>query len=369
MAAFDVTYSIDGVSFATYGIIVTATKGLISKPVAKDALSAELDGHNGVMRDLENLRYKGREVELSCVMEANGYSDFITKANGLISLISTGTHTLSWKPGSATTKTMTVIHPKQLNISKGWDPVKMVGTFQLKFEELTPPIQSRLISSYSTPAEPTDNDVHYYIDGSDLAARGVYVESSSGLFNKPQEKDSLTVDWYGSNGVQKDTSSLRYDERTIDLNCFVTASSYTTFMTVITNICMLVGGTGTHRLRVQAKGSLPLVYEVYHPNQVNITPNWNAKTCVGTFTLKLVEPEPVKIVLRCSGTASITIASKSIAHIYWGDGTHTFDVSGDGKAQTVTKTLSGSCEVIITVETTDVTQFSHNGTVIWNRLL
>lgn len=369
MAAFDVTYSLDGVSFATFGVIVTASKGLISKPVAKDTLSAEWAEHNGVMRDLANLRYRGREVDLSCAIEASGYNDFITKMESLINMISTGTHTLTWKAGSATAQSLSVIHPNQINVAKEWDPVKMVGTFQLKFSEPTPPAQTRRFSSYTTPVDPTDNDVHYYIDGYDLSNLGVFVGSSSGLFQKPQEKESLTVDWYGENGVEKDTSSIRYDEREITLNCFVAANNYARFITVMGGICKLITGVGSHRLRVKAKGSKPLVYEVYHPSQVTITPEWNEKTCVGTFQLKLVEPEPVKIVLAMSGTASIRIASKSVAHIYWGNGSHTFDVSGDGKAQTVTKSLSGTCEVIITVETTDVTELTHNGTVIWNRLL
>lgn len=369
MAAFDVTYYLDGVSFATYGVIVTASKGLISKPVAKDTLSAEWTEHNGVMRDLANLRYKGREIDLSCAMEAAGYNDFMNKVSHILLSISTGSHTLAWKAGSATTRSISVIHPNYINVSKEWDPVKMVGTFTLKFNELIPPTQTRSITSYTTPTDPTDNDVHYYIDGYDLSNLGVYVGSSSGLFQKPKEKDSLTVDWYGENGVEKDTSSIRYDEREITLNCFVTANSYTGFITAMDNVCKLITGIGSHRLRVKSRGSKPLVYEVYHPSQVTITPEWNEKTCVGTFQLKLVEPEPVKIVLAMSGNASIRIASKSVAHIYWGNGTHTFDVSGDGNAQTVTKTLSGTCEVIITVETTDVTQLTHNGTVIWNRLL
>ena len=369
MAAFDVTYVLDGVPFASYGIIVTASKGLISKPVAKDPLSAEWSEHNGVMRDLANLRYYGREVELSCAVEASGYNDFTNKVTAILQMISTGTHTLTWRAGSATAQSLSVIHPNQINVSKEWDPVKMVGTFQLKFSELNPPTQSRRITSYSTPNEPTDNDVHYYIDGYDLSNLGVSISSSSGLFQKPQEKEALTVDWYGSNGKEKDTSSIRYDEKEITLNCFVAANSYTAFILQMNSICKLLTGTGTHRLRVKAKGTNPLVYEVYHPSQISITPEWNEKTCVGTFQLKLVEPEPVKIVLLMSGTAAIRIASKSVAHIYWGNGSHTFDVSGDGKAQTVTKTLSGTCEVIITVETTDVTELTHNGTVIWNRLL
>lgn len=369
MAAFDVTYVLDGVPFASYGIIVTASKGLISKPVAKDPLSAEWSGHNGVMRDLENLRYYGREVELSCAIEASGYNNFTNKVADLLMMISTGIHTLTWIAGSDAAHSMSVIHPNKINVSKEWDPVKMVGTFQLKFSELNPPNQSRGITRYSTPVDPTDNDVHYYIDGYDLSILGVSISSSSGLFQKPQEKEALTVDWYGSSGIEKDISSLRYDEREITLNCFVAANNYSEFITKMRRICQLLTGTGTHRLRVKAKSTKPLVYEVYHPSQISITPEWSEKTCVGTFQLKLLEPEPVKIVLSMGGSATITIQSTSVAHIYWGDGTHTFDVSGDGNAQTVTKDLYGSCEVIITVETTDVLNLSHNGTIIWNRLL
>lgn len=370
MAAFDVEYYLDDIPLSTYGIIVTTSKGLIGKPAAKDTLSADWTEHNGIVRDLANLRYKGREIELTCVMEAGGYQDFITKITSFLQTIGTKICTLSWKAGNSQMPNILVAHSKQLNVSKEFDPKRMVGTFQLKFEELIPPVQKRKIVSYITPDDPTDNDVHYYIDGQDIAGVfGVFVESSSGLFQKPQEKESLTVDWYGKNGVEKDVSSIRYDEREIALNCFITAKTYDQFISQVQDFCNLLTGTGSHRLRVKVRGCRPLVYEVYHPSQITISPEWNEKTCVGTFTLKLVEPEPVKIVLSISGNASIRLASKSAAHIYWGDGTHTFDVSGDGKPQTITKTLPEMSEVIIAVETKDLIELTHNGSIIWNRLV
>ncbi|WGU70641.1 hypothetical protein QIU18_00335 [Capnocytophaga canimorsus] len=37
-----------------------------------------------------------------------------------------------------------------------------------------------------------------------------------------------------------------------------------------------------------------MVYEVYCKDAIEITKKWNDSTMVGTFDLKLIEPEPIK---------------------------------------------------------------------------
>lgn len=55
---------------------------------------------------------------------------------------------------------------------------------------------------------------------------------------------------------------------------------------------------------------------------------------IGTFSLKLKEPDPVKRVVRHqrlnSGSAKVSVAFKSdkMINIYWGDGTVDTDVYG-----------------------------------------
>lgn len=374
MAAINVEYYLDGTPFSSYGVFVSGATGFLSVPETKESLSADWDGYHGVVRDLSSQKYKVRKIELSCFIEASGYSDFVSKANAFLAQIGDNTsHSIKQTvsvSGSTYSRTLgNVYNPSSLNISKTWDHIKMVGTFSVKLEQIVPSYSSRN-STYPAPTNPSDGDIHYSLDGVDFKSLQVEVVSSSGLFCKPQDKEPLTVDWFNEHGQQCNISAKRYGEREITLECYIWATSYASFNTLVNAFIKLISASGTHRLRVYYGGN-PLVYEVYHPSQMDINTEWNGDRMVGTFTLKLVEPEPVKRVIKASGTARITIASDNIAHIYWGDGSHTFDVSGGGTSQTVSHTYStsGNFEIIITCETSGITTFSHNGTLIWSRLV
>ena len=371
MAEIDVTYSLDGVSFSSMGVYVSGSTGIIGKPGVKDHLKADWSEHNGTMRDLQNLRYDGKSVELNCFIVADGYGDFLSKAQSFLSILENGTlHTLVCTVGARSFTMPNMYQHKEIKITKNWNPAKMIGTFNLKLDQSVPTSVPGRVTVFTAPSYTNDGDVHYSVDGVDFNTHGVMVTASSGLFDKPSQKAPLTVDWNDANGVQMYTGApALFNERTIELSCTVYAETYSAFIQKATAFANLFGGTGTHRLRVWT-GTKPLVYEVYAPNEISIKPNgWDAVHQVGTFSVKLVEPEPVKIVLQMSGSASITIASTTIAHIYWGDGSHIYNVSGDGTAQTVQHTFTGTYEVIITVETTSVSKLTHNGTVLWNRLV
>lgn len=94
---------------------------------------------------------------------------------------------------------------------------------------------------------------------------------------------------------------------------------------------------------------------------------------VGTFTLKLVEDEPVKRVLRHIGTtansvASISFSSYKMLNIYWGDGSHSYNVSGLNKTIEHTYTEPGEYDIIIAGVIEDITDFSTNDIVVWETL-
>ena len=115
------------------------------------------------------------------------------------------------------------------------------------------------------------------------------------------------------------------------------------------------------------------MYEVYLPDGTDIAKEWNDSKMVGTFTLKLKEPEPVKRVLKHfrvnenSKTVTITLTTQKLVNIYWGDGTTTQDVYG---TQTITHDYSENGEdyVIVTGVIEDITDFSTNAIIVWNKL-
>lgn len=367
MAEVDVSYSINGVDLSTMNVYVSSSSGFLAKPEAKDALSAEWDGMHGTIRDLSVLKYKGATIQLKCFIHAAGYSDFIEKTEAFLSSIQSPLITLSMTIGSSKTLTRSNLYiSNDVQVTMEWNKSKMIGTFTLKFGQFVPEYSSSATSVWDPVTEPTDGDIHYTLDGVDLEEYGIIVESSKGLFAKAATKDVPQTNWGDQDGTDAITSKVLFKERNIELKCFAAKSDYSEFLTTIESLMMILGQPETHRLRVSG-GSKPLVYQVYNPTEVGVTHEWLAGNLCGSFTLKLVEPEPVKMVIQASESVTLTIHSVNPLNIYWGDGSYTYDVSGF-----VTKTHSyskkGNYEVIITggIENAIIT---HNGTTIWNRLI
>lgn len=220
----------------------------------------------------------------------------------------------------------------------------------------------------------SDTDVEYYIDGRNFKDFGVNVSASSGLIGMLKRKEALTVDWDNYHGKVVDKKRPRYEERTITLECFIEASGKSSFIEWVNLFMGQFDKDGDARLKIEYDGkSKPLVYEVYCPDAVDVSKKWNNDLMVGTFKLKLIECEPVKKVLRhIGGTANtkaqIKVTSSKLLNIYWGDGTHTFDVSGKTTVEH-TYVDPDIYDIVITGVIEDIEEFSTNAIVVWDRLL
>ncbi len=220
------------------------------------------------------------------------------------------------------------------------------------------------------------DDVEYYVDGVNFKDLDVYVSASDGLMGLLARKDALTVNWDTYHGIVRDKARPRYKERTITLQCFIEAPSRAAYVMRVENFMRRFRGAGTQRLKVEYNGvSKPLVYEVVCLEAVTPSKEWgryNDTYMVGTFTIKLVEDEPVKRVLRHVGAANtkctITTTSVKKLNIAWGDGTHTYNVSGT--AQTVEHTYAeeGEYDIIVSGVIEDIEEFSTNAIVVWDNL-
>ena len=363
MAAADVTYSVDGVPFSSFGVYVSASDGVVCKPAIKDPLSDDRSWMHGTVYDLSTLYYKEVSIQLRCFIEANGYNDFLTKALAFLAAFgdAPNTHNLGVTAGSGSFGAV-VMCKDSVDIDKAWNADKFVGTFTLKLTVPDPDIPIRTNKTGGTIA---NNDVGYYVDGYKFVSYGVYVSASSGITTLPGIKDPLTYNWGTHNGIDYFSDGVRYKERTITLKCFIEASGYADLLNKAVSFFGRFAMNGTRRLKITAGGKI-LVYQVICKDAISLTPDFrDPNKCVGTFTLKLIEPEPVKRVL--SGGGSITIESPTPVNIYWGDGTHNYDVGGGGEAVTVSHSCSG--ETIITGEPNDFTSFSSSSSILWSRLV
>lgn len=222
-----------------------------------------------------------------------------------------------------------------------------------------------------------DNDVEYYIDGVNFKDYGVYVSGSTGLVGRLAQKDALQVDWDNYHGIVRDRNRKRYKERTIMLDCFLEASGRSAFVEWTNRFMSLFDGDGTHRLTVEYDGKAkPLVYEVGLYDETDMTKTWgqyNNDLMVGTFKMKLIEDEPVKRVLRHisasdNSKATIKVTSTKLLNIYWGDGTHTFNVSGNETTVEHTYALAGEYDIIVAGVIEDIESFETNDIVVWELL-
>lgn len=253
------------------------------------------------------------------------------------------------------------------------DP-NVIGCFAL-IDEARVYNVAKSLSEILEISKPSD-DVEYYIDGVNFKEYGVYVSKSTGLAGKLANKDSLTVDWENYHGIVRDKQRPRFKERNIQLNCFIEANSRFDYIARINRFFSAFEGNGSHRLKVEYAGiSKPLCYEVVCITDSDPQKDWgryNAGVMVGTFNLKLVEDEPVKRVLRHVGAAgsgsSITVTSTKLLNIYWGDGTHTFNVSGTNRTIEHTYSQAGEYEIVITGVIEDIEAFSTNEILLWENL-
>lgn len=223
----------------------------------------------------------------------------------------------------------------------------------------------------------TNDDVEYFIDDLNFKEFGVEVSKANGLIDRLARKDALTVDWDSYHGIVRDKKRPRYKERKITLECFIHANSRTAFVEKVQRFFALFDEAGNHRFKcVPHFKTKPLVYEVELLDEVDVDKTWGQyhdDLMVGTFKIVLVEDEPVKRVLRHIGTtantvASVTATSVKYLNIYWGDGTHTYNVAGNNKTVQHTYQQPGEYDIVITGVIEDIEAFSTNAIVIWDLL-
>lgn len=217
-------------------------------------------------------------------------------------------------------------------------------------------------------------NVNYFIDGVDFKQYGVFVSASHGLLSRPKLKSPVSVNWETYHGEVIDLDHKYYESREIQLNCFIKASSKFEFISQCNAFSALFDQTGSRRIAVSVDGSEPLVYEVYLADGIDVKKEWTDSDMIGTFTIKLKEPEPIKKVLKytrssdADKTVSITVTSTKLLNIYWGDGTHTFDVSGTSQTVTHNYAENGVFYIVVTGNVDEITSLTTTGAVVWNKL-
>ena len=217
--------------------------------------------------------------------------------------------------------------------------------------------------------------LEYYLDGVNFKDYGVFVSGSKGLVSRPKMKTPLSESWANYHGKMIDLNHKFYEERTISLNCFIkTKEGKGGYATQLNKFLRAFDAKGTHRFLCDIHPTHPLVYEVYMEDEIDPDKTWNDDVMVGTFTLKMKEPLPIKRVLKymkvssATDTAKITLTTNKIVNVYWGDGSVTKDVSGNNVALSHTYADNGNYYIIVAGVIEEITQFDTNAIVVWQKI-
>lgn len=95
---------------------------------------------------------------------------------------------------------------------------------------------------------------------------------------------------------------------------------------------------------------------------------------LGTFKLKLTEPQPLKKVLKhervseATKTCRIRISTDKLVNIYWGDGSVDEDIEGSKRLIVHNYKMDGVYYPIIAGCIDEIEQFETNAQELWNRL-
>lgn len=219
--------------------------------------------------------------------------------------------------------------------------------------------------------------VNYFINGDNIKDMyGVCVAESQGVIGRPKLKKRDVASWDNYHGEVIDLEPKYYEPREIVLGCFIKADSKMDFINKVQAFSSVFDNKGTQRLMIDVVPERPLIYEVYCKDEIEIVKKWSEDNLVGTFKLKLIEPEPVKRVLshnaKANSICTFRVTTSKLINVYWGDGKANYDISGNNIAVSHTYSGSGLFYPIITGCIDEIVNFSINSTtatkIVWNKL-
>lgn len=231
--------------------------------------------------------------------------------------------------------------------------------------------QSALTPEQIIESQANSKRIRYSLDGVTFESMGITVSESKGLLEKPKMKTPLTIDYPDYHGEVVDLKDKRFEAREIQLKCWCKADGEMDFIAKMNTLYDILQRDGTQRLKVDINPARPLVYDVYCTQGIDPDKRWNDKLMIGTFTLKLREPDPEKRVVAFTAlpgrmTAEIALTTEMRQSISWGDGATTDEAGTD--TYTHTYSQPGTYHIIVAGIIKEITNMTTNGIIVWNKL-
>ena len=167
-------------------------------------------------------------------------------------------------------------------------------------------------------------EVRYSINGKYFKDYNVLISSSDGIGDGLKRKKVNTYDWTEYNGLSVDLSSPKFEAREITLKGFVIGSNWDEMMENFNTVLYEFQKPGTQRLLIEPFGMKPLPYEVYMEDSTPLEKTFKDGQMVGVFTIKLIEPNPIKKVLYLTdNTLNLSYNSSKETEIFFVNGEKT----------------------------------------------
>lgn len=167
------------------------------------------------------------------------------------------------------------------------------------------------------------NEVKYSVNGHLFKDFNVFVSDSPGITDGLERKPVQTYDWAEYHGTAPDLRKPKYKERKFTLKCFIDADNWENLFEVFKDfIREQFSKPGTQRLHITPFETETLPYEVYLQDDIKLDKKFRQGRMVGTFDLVLIEPNPIKRVLKTTlDTFKLSYEIDSDTEIFFGDGT------------------------------------------------
>lgn len=203
--------------------------------------------------------------------------------------------------------------------------------------------------------------VEYSLNGISFRANKIFIQESKGLLDKLKPKPRKAYDWAEQHGKAIDLSAPKYEERVITLKGWVQGDDWQEMKQNFDRLMSEFDKEGAARLIVNF--GKELVYDVYLADGVDLDKSFTQGRQVGFFTMKLIEPRPVKKVLKLVGNR-LNLAFTSEDWI---------SININGKNETLrgrislNKELQGTTHyIVISGNVEQINNLETNAEVIWN---
>jgi len=166
------------------------------------------------------------------------------------------------------------------------------------------------------------NEVGYFINNKNFRDFKVYVSDSMGIADALERKAVQSYDWAEYHGASPNLRNVKFKERKIQLKCFVDGEDWEVMLSNFHAFKDQFARSGTQRLHIVPFEFKTLAYEVYMQEDIALEKTFRKGRMVGIFTINLIEPNPIKTILKTSlDKFKLSYESTTETELFFGDGT------------------------------------------------